>query len=43
MSWRLTAIVERRDGNGYVALCPDADIASQGIPCPRRGTLRRKR
>ena len=26
---RLTAIIER-EGNGYVALCPEYDIASQG-------------
>jgi predicted RNase H-like HicB family nuclease len=26
---RLTAIIERED-DGYVALCPEADIASQG-------------
>jgi predicted RNase H-like HicB family nuclease len=26
---RLTAIIER-DGDGYVALCPEFDIASQG-------------
>lgn len=26
---RLTAIIER-EGNGYVALCPQLDIASQG-------------
>ena len=26
---RLTAIIER-EGNGYVALCPELDIASQG-------------
>jgi predicted RNase H-like HicB family nuclease len=26
---RLTAIIER-DGDGYVALCPELDIASQG-------------
>ena len=26
---RLTAIVER-EGDGYVALCPEVDIASQG-------------
>ncbi|MDE2786507.1 MAG: type II toxin-antitoxin system HicB family antitoxin [Chloroflexota bacterium] len=26
---QLTAIVER-DGDGYVALCPELDIASQG-------------
>ncbi len=29
MNRRLTAIVER-DGEGYVALCPELDIASQG-------------
>ncbi|MCY4354196.1 MAG: type II toxin-antitoxin system HicB family antitoxin [Truepera sp.] len=29
MNRRLTAIVER-DGDGYVALCPEVDIASQG-------------
>ncbi len=29
MRRRLTAIVER-DGNGYVALCPEVDVASQG-------------
>jgi predicted RNase H-like HicB family nuclease len=27
---RLTAIIERED-DGYVALCPELDIASQGI------------
>lgn len=26
---RLTAIIEREDG-GYVALCPEYDVASQG-------------
>jgi predicted RNase H-like HicB family nuclease len=26
---QLTAIIER-EGNGYVALCPELDIASQG-------------
>jgi predicted RNase H-like HicB family nuclease len=26
---QLTAIIER-EGNGYVALCPEVDIASQG-------------
>jgi len=26
---RLTAIIER-EGNGYVSLCPEVDIASQG-------------
>ena len=29
MSRRLTAIVER-EGDGYVALCPEIDVASQG-------------
>ncbi len=29
MNRSLTAIVER-DGNGYVALCPQVDVASQG-------------
>lgn len=29
MNKRLTAVVER-EGDGYVALCPDVDIASQG-------------
>jgi predicted RNase H-like HicB family nuclease len=28
-SRRLTAIIER-EGNGYVALCPEVDVASQG-------------
>ncbi|WP_419917708.1 type II toxin-antitoxin system HicB family antitoxin [Candidatus Poriferisocius sp.] len=29
MNTRLTAIVER-EGDGYVALCPEIDVASQG-------------
>ena len=29
MTRQLTAIVER-DGKGYVALCPEVDVASQG-------------
>ena len=29
MKHRLTAIIERED-SGYVALCPELDIASQG-------------
>ncbi len=29
MNQKLTAIIER-EGNGYVALCPELDIASQG-------------
>jgi len=27
---RITAIIER-EGNGYVALCPELDVASQGV------------
>ncbi|HEY9647800.1 MAG TPA: type II toxin-antitoxin system HicB family antitoxin [Chroococcidiopsis sp.] len=27
--WQFTAIIER-EGNGYVSLCPELDIASQG-------------
>ena len=30
MNRRLTAIIER-EGDGYVALCPELDIASQGM------------
>ena len=30
---QLTAIIER-EGDGYVALCPDVDIASQGALRP---------
>ena len=29
MKKQLTAIIER-EGNGYVSLCPEVDIASQG-------------
>lgn len=29
MKYRLTAIIER-EGDGYVSLCPELDIASQG-------------
>ena len=29
MTRKLTAIIER-EGNGYVSLCPELDIASQG-------------
>ena len=29
MVWRLTTIIER-ERDGYVALCPELDIASQG-------------
>ncbi len=29
MSKRLTAIIQR-EGNGFVSLCPELDIASQG-------------
>ena len=30
MNRRLTAIVEREGDDGYVALCPEIDVASQG-------------
>ena len=30
MNKKLTAIIERED-DGYVALCPELDIASQGL------------
>ena len=33
MNRRLTAIVER-EGDGYVALCPEVDVASQGGTVP---------
>ena len=29
MKYKLTAVIER-EGKGYVALCPEVDIASQG-------------
>ena len=29
MNYQMTAVIER-EGNGYVALCPEMDIASQG-------------
>ncbi len=29
MTRKLTAIIER-EGNGYIALCPELDVASQG-------------
>jgi predicted RNase H-like HicB family nuclease len=29
MQRQLTAVIER-DGDGYVALCPEVDVASQG-------------
>ncbi len=29
MNYQLTAVIER-EGNGYVSLCPELDIASQG-------------
>lgn len=29
MNKRLTAVI-RRDGDGFVALCPELDVASQG-------------
>jgi len=30
MKRQLTAVIER-EGDGYVALCPELDIASQGV------------
>jgi len=30
MTRKLTAIIEK-EGDGYVALCPDVDVASQGV------------
>jgi len=37
MNRQLTAIIQR-EGDGYVALCPDVDVASQGdtVEEPRR-------
>jgi predicted RNase H-like HicB family nuclease len=37
---QLTAIIER-EGNGYVALCPELDIASQGdtVEAARRNLI----
>ena len=29
MNYQLTAVIEK-EGNGYVALCPEVDVASQG-------------
>jgi predicted RNase H-like HicB family nuclease len=29
MNYQMTAVIER-EGDGYVALCPEMDIASQG-------------
>lgn len=29
MNYQFTAVIER-EGNGYVALCPELDVASQG-------------
>lgn len=40
MQKQLTAIIER-EGNGYVSLCPELDIASQGNTIEEaRGNLR---
>ena len=38
MNRQLTAIIER-EGDGYVALCPDVDVASQGPPWLRHETI----
>ena len=40
MIHHLTAIIER-EGDGYVSLCPELDIASQAIPFRKRGTTER--
>ena len=34
MTYQLTAIIEK-EGDGYVALCPELDIASQGETIPK--------
>ena len=40
MNIQLTAIIER-EGDGYVALCPELDLASQGDSVPEaRGNLK---
>lgn len=40
MTYKLTAIIER-EGDGYVSLCPELDIASQGDSVERaRDNLR---
>jgi len=40
MTRQLTAIIER-EGDGYVALCPEVDVASQGASVDEaRGNLR---
>ena len=40
MTRQLTAIIER-EGDGYVALCPELDIASQGASVSEaRGNLK---
>jgi predicted RNase H-like HicB family nuclease len=40
MSRQVTAIIER-EGTGYVALCPELDVASQGATIKEaRGNLR---
>ena len=31
MSYQLTAVIER-ENSGYISLCPELDIASQGDP-----------
>ena len=37
MTRKLTAIIER-EGDGYVALCPELDIASQGATVAEAST-----
>ena len=38
MTMQLTAIIER-DSNGYVALCPELDIASQSDSIEQAGRI----
>ena len=42
MSKRLTAVIHR-EGTGFVALCPELDVASRGIPSKRLGTTSARR
>lgn len=41
-SHSMTGIIECEE-DGYVALCPELDIASQGVRSRRRGTTSSKR
>ena len=42
MNGRLTAIVER-DGDGYVALCPELDVISHGDSAAEARDIRKGR